>query len=255
MTKLGDDPLGRQAMEFYEAEQLAGDNILIDKDAHTGAALIIVNESNAQNQIVVISGACECISENETTKTVAYLKKSDILLTQMETNLEPVRKLLKCAKDGGIITVLNPAPAQHLEDEYYKYIDIITPNETEAQYLTGIQVVDVDTARQAAEIFINRGVKKVIITMGENGCYAFDGTNDKFFDAIDNGAPVDTTGAGDAFNGGFAAALARDYTFFDAVRYGSCVAALAIMGHGTAPAMPYRKEIDKLYANCNKQER
>ena len=145
------------------------------------------------------------------------------------------------------MTVLNPAPAQHLGDEYFKYVDIVTPNETETRFFTGIEVMDIESAKKAAESFIKRGVKKAIVTMGENGCYACDDKGGKYFGSVNCGEAVDTTGAGDAFSGGFVAALARGFDFYDAVVYGSCVAGIAVTRHGTAPAMPHRAEVDAAY--------
>lgn len=251
ITKLGDDPLGRQALEFYKAEQLAGDGILIDREEQTGAALIIVNEATAQNQIVVIGGACEHFTAEDMPGILAKVEQSDILLLQLETNMEPVRAILQHAKKHGVLTVLNPAPAQPLEDECFRWVDIITPNETEAQFFTGVRVTDEAGARMAAQQFMKRGVGKVIITLGGNGCYACDGETERLIGIVDCGAPVDTTGAGDAFSGGLAAALARGLGFYEAIVYGSCVAGLAVMQHGTAPAMPYREEIDRVYGGLS----
>ena len=250
VTKLGDDPLGKQALEFYESERMDTSRIFIEEGGQTGAALIVVNERDACNQIVVISGACERITEGEAAKVAGSLDRYGILLMQLETNFEPVRKLLVEAKSKGLLTVLNPAPAQRFGDEYFKYADILTPNETEAQFFTGVEVADAETARRAAEILIGYGAKKVAVTMGKNGCYACDGATGRHFGIVDCGEAVDSTGAGDAFSGGLVAALARGYGFFDAVAYGSCVAGLAVTRHGTAPAMPYRGEIDKVYKSA-----
>ena len=254
ITKLGDDLFGRQALEFYKEEGLDAGGIFIDKEKATGAALIFVNEETAQNQIVVISGACENFTGGDMARVMQYLEQSDILLLQLETNLEPVRALLCRAKSRGILTVLNPAPAQRIDDELFNYVDIIIPNETEAQFFTGVQVDDVESAGMAAGILMGRGVKKVIITLGKNGCYACDGETGMrmHMGIVDCGAPVDSTGAGDAFAGGFVAALARGYGFSDAALYGSCVAGLAVTKQGTAPAMPYRDEIDRVFAKHSK---
>lgn len=247
ITKLGNDPLGRQALEFYKTEHLDGDGILIDTEAQTGAALIVVNEATAQNQIVVIGGACEHFTQEDMPGILTKVEQADILLLQLETNLEPVRAILKHAKRHGVLTVLNPAPAQPLEDEYFACVDILTPNETEAQFYTGIQVVDQASARDASKMLIARGVGKVVITMGGNGCYACDGQTERMIDIVDCGEPLDTTGAGDAFSGGLAAALAKGRDFYDAVLFGSCTAGLAVMRLGTAPAMPCCEEIERVY--------
>lgn len=251
ITKLGDDALGRQVLEFYRAENMPTDGVIIDQEAQTGAALIIVNEDTAQNQIVVVGGACENFSEQDMPGILRQLERSDILLLQLETNLEPVRALLAHAQKHGIQTVLNPAPAQLLEAEYLRYVDVITPNETEAQYFTGIRVTDEASARTAAKKLLEMGVSSVVITLGGKGAYACDGRRERLFDIVDCGEPVDTTGAGDAFTGGLVAALARGFDFFDAIVYGSTVAGLAVTRQGTAPAMPRREEIERIYADVS----
>lgn len=255
VTKLGDDSLGRQAMDFYRAENIPTDGIVIDKEEQTGAALIIVNEVTAQNQIVVVGGACENFTDDDMTDTLTRLEQSDILLLQLETNLEPVKMLLKHAKQHGIRTVLNPAPAQQLEPEYLRCVDIITPNETEAQFFTGVRVTDESSAREAAKKLLAAGVGKVVVTLGGKGAYACDGEEERMIGIVDCGAPVDTTGAGDAFTGGLVAALALGRDFFDAVVYGSTVAGLAVTRQGTAPAMPYREEIERVFMDVSDQIR
>lgn len=248
ITKLGDDALGRQALEFYQSEKIPSDGIVIDREKQTGAALIIVNEATAQNQIVVTGGACNHFTDEDMPDILAQVEQAELLLLQLETNLEPVRAILTHAKKHGVLTVLNPAPAQRLEKEYLRCVDIITPNETEAQYFTGIRVEDGESAKAAARKLLDMGVSKVVITLGGNGAYACDSERERFFDVVDCGAPVDTTGAGDAFSGGLAAALAQGYDFFDAVVYGSAVAGIAVTRHGTSPAMPYQEEIDQVFA-------
>lgn len=252
ITKLGDDVLGRQALEFYRAEALPADRILIDRERQTGAALIIVNETTSQNQIVVVGGACEHFTDDDMPDILKRVEQSDILLLQLETNLEPVRLILKHARKHGVHTVLNPAPAQRLEEEYLRCVDIITPNEAEAQFLTGVRVQDKDTARLAAKKLLDGGAGKVVVTLGGNGAYACDGERERFFDIVKCGELVDTTGAGDAFSGGLTAALARGFAFFEAVLYGSIAAGIAVTRQGTSPAMPYREEIDRVYERISR---
>lgn len=249
ITKLGNDILGRRALEFYENEKMATDSILIDDSNDTGAALIVVNEQTLENQIVVIGGACENFVEEDMPGILRQVAQADILLLQLETNMEPVRAILKYARECGTFIVLNPAPAQILEDELYRCVNIITPNETEAQFLTGVPVADQNSAQKAARELIRKGVEKVVITMGGKGAYANDRKQEQFFDAVVCGAVVDTTGAGDAFSGGMVAALAQGFEFFDAVMYGSAVAGIAVTRQGTAPVMPYCEEIDKVFTS------
>ena len=248
ITKLGDDFFGKQALEFYQAEGISTDNILIDSEAATGAALIIVDETTSQNQIVVIGGACENFTDADMPIILKQIEQADILLIQLETNMEPIRAALKHAKNHGLLTVLNPAPAQTIDAELYHFVDIITPNETEAEILTGINVTDKNSAQKAAHGLLDKGVKKVIITLGEQGAFACDNNSQRMFGAVSFGPVIDTTGAGDAFSGGLAAALADGLDFFEAVEYAGVVAGISVTRHGTAPAMPYRSEIEAALA-------
>lgn len=250
-TKVGADAFGREAIEFYKDEGLATDGIIIDKEHLTGTALITVNDTTAQNQIVVVGGACEHFNEMDMSDVLNLLGKSEILLLQLETNLEPVKVLLKCARENDILTILNPAPAKQLEEEYLRCVDIITPNETEAQTLTGVKIGSQEDVRKAAGKLLESGVGKVVITLGSHGVYANDGSTEKFFGIVRCGTPVDTTGAGDAFSGGLAAALSRGFHFFDAVLYGSTVAGIAVTRYGTAPAMPYEEEIEQAFLKAS----
>lgn len=210
----------------------------------------MVEESTSQNQIIVISGANSGFSRKDLPSLFCCVDQAEILLTQLETNLEPVEQLLAYAHKRGVLTILNPAPAHPLSKQVCRYVDILTPNETEAQILTGVQVSDDKGARKAAHILLERGIGKVIITLGSRGVYACDGETERLFPAIACGAVVDTTGAGDAFSGGLTAALARGMNFFEAAAYGTVVAGLAVTKYGTAPSMPYQREIDKIFSAC-----
>lgn len=247
ITKLGDDVLGRQALDFYAAEGLDIGNVLVDPNAQTGAALIMVDEQTGQNQIVVAGGACVTITDDETRAVLALVEKAGLLLVQLETNLEPVFTLLRHAHACGVPAVLNPAPVSALDEDILRCVDIITPNESEAESLTGVPVTDEASARAAAQKLHASGVARVVVTLGKQGCFASDGTNGQFFPIVDCGPPVDSTGAGDAFTGGLVAALARGMGFFEAVLYGSCTSGLAVTRPGTAPAMPCREEIERIY--------
>ncbi len=249
ITKLGKDALGEMAQAFYQNEAMEMKGILIDQSYETGAALIIVDEKTAQNEIVVTLGACEHFTEEDISYTKEVLADADIVLAQLETNLEATEAVIKYAKSRGILTILNPAPAKQLNDELFRSVDILTPNETEAASLTGLSVNNKDqtSVRKAAQNLLDRGVGKVVITLGEMGAYATDGSQEMFVSPIRIGQVVDTTGAGDAFNGGLASGLAQGMTFFQAIKYASVVSSLAVTKMGTAPSMPYKQEIMKYY--------
>ena len=167
-------------------------------------------------------------------------------MLQHEINQDALYKVIEIADDAGVRIVLNPAPAAPIPDEILKKIDLITPNETEAQTLTGVQINDIEDARRAASVLLAKGVHEVIITLGSLGAYVTDGKQDWMIDSIKVDV-VDTTGAGDAFNGGLVTALDEGKNLLDAARFGNVVGALSVTKIGTAPSMPDRGQIRQLY--------
>ena len=208
----------------------------------------MVNKQSGQNMIMVLNGACNHVTKENICARKELIEQADYLLVQMEINVDALAEVIRVAHDSGVRVILNPAPVQTLDDEIMAMVDTITPNETEAAVLTGVNVVDLASAHQAAQVFLSKGVRNVIITLGGNGVYCTDGTREELVERIPVQA-VDTTGAGDAFNGGFVTALSRGMNLFEAVRYGNCTGALfgEVPEFGTAPAMPNRGEIDALY--------
>lgn len=246
VTKLGRDPFGDMARKFYEAEGMSTEDLLDDELEPTGGALIMVNEETGQNMIMVILGACDHITHEDVAARRNLIAQADILLAQMEINLDALSEIIDIACENGTRVILNPAPAQAISPELMAKIDTITPNETEACTLTGVTVTDQASARRAADVFLRHGVQNVVITLGAHGVYVTDGQREALYPPVAVRA-VDTTGAGDAFNGGFVTALSRGWDVFDAAKYGNCTGALSVTQKGTAPAMPYRAEIDALY--------
>ena len=244
VTRLGDDIFGSAALTFYKEEGIDSSSIIIDKNSYTGAAMITVNETTSQNEIVVILGACSHFTSDEIQNLDSVISSSDIVLCQLETNLEATLEVINIAHSKGKTTILNPAPACALPDDTYKNLDYITPNETEAELLTGIKVTNTDSASRAADVLLRRGVRNVIITLGKNGYYAKNAKEELKGDPIEVNV-VDTTGAGDAFNGGFAAALAENMSLKNALGFANTVGGLSVEKIGTAPAMPYREEINQ----------
>lgn len=247
VTKLGKDAFGRIARDFYEAEGMDTSHLLEDEEHETGAALIMVNEETSQNMIMVIIGACGCITPEDVEKSRRLIADADYLLVQLEVNMDALASVIRIAYENGTKVILNPAPAQALPDELLAMVYAVTPNESEACTLTGVEVTDIASAHKAAEQFLARGVKQVVITMGSMGAYCTDGEKEALFPRIQVDA-VDTTGAGDAFNGGFVKALAEGWDLFEAVKYGNCTGALSVTKPGTAPAMPCREDVDALFA-------
>ena len=245
VTKVGTDMLSKVAMEFYRQEGMCTNYVMKDEEHGTGLALILVDENSSQNEIVIVPGACNHISQIEIENCRSLIETAEILLLQHEINMDAQETAINIAHRSNVKIVLNPAPAVLIPDHILCKIDTITPNETEAFVLTGIEVNSLETAEKAAQVFLKKGVKNVVITMGDLGAYATDGRKSELLPRITVDA-VDTTGAGDAFNGGFVTALSEGKNLFEALRYGNATGALAVTKMGTAPAMPYREAIEEM---------
>lgn len=245
ITKVGKDAFADLVVDFYKKEKMSVEYFLTDDKMPTGTALICVDEKSGQNQILVVPGACTNFTDEDIEKARLVIEQSDILLLQFEVNMDALEKVVDIAKAKGVKIVLNTAPFRNVSPELLKKVDIITPNEVEASGLSGLTVSDEHDAKKAADILHGYGVECVIITMGVAGVFvSYKGTQ-KMIPAFKVNA-IDTTGAGDAFNGGFVAALAEGMDIFEAVEFGNKVGALSVTKFGTAPAMPYRSDIDQL---------
>ena len=247
ITKIGKDTFGEMALKLYKDEGIGYEYVWQHNSISTGAASIVVNEETSDNLIIVVPGAADCLSPKDIDLAESGIASSDYFLASLEVPISVMKHGLEVAKINGVQTILNPAPAAFLDDEIYKLSDYFTPNETEASMLSGIKVETIEDAKVAANIFLDRGVKNVIITLGELGVYICNSEINKHIPAFDMGEKVvDSTGAGDAFNGGFAYALAEGFSLIEAIRYGSATAAISVTRLGTAPAMPYKDEIKAL---------
>ena len=245
VTKLGKDMFADVALSFYRSEGMKTDHILCDDEQPTGVALIMVDDISAQNEIVVVSGACQNITPEDVKSSRELIESASIILLQHEINADAQRAAIEIAHAAGVRIVLNPAPAMLIPDDLLAKIDIVTPNETEAYSLTGVEVTCEADALKASKVFLDKGVKNTVITMGSMGVYVNDGARGEMLPRLEVDA-IDTTGAGDAFNGGFVTALSEGKNLFEAARYGNATGALSVTKLGTAPAMPYRAEIDEL---------
>ena len=218
--------------------------VLFSDETETGCALIMVDENSSQNEIVVILGACNTITDEEVDSLSDLIGESEYLLTQLETNVSSVERVVDIAYKKGVKVILNTAPVQPISDELLGKIDLITPNEVEAEILTGVKVDSEEAADKAAEWFFSKGVKNVLITLGGRGVYINTGDKKGIIPAYKVNA-IDTTGAGDAFNGGLLAALAEGKDLWEASDFANALAALSVQKIGTTPAMPARDEIDR----------
>lgn len=254
ITKLGKDEFSEIALKSFVAEGIDTAFVYQNENFGTGAALIMVEENTGENSIVVSVGACNHVTREEIERAEEKIKDSTVFLTQLETNIDAVEHGINLAKKHGVTVVLNPAPVQPFNEELFKKVDIITPNEVEASILSGTQVVDISSAREAAEYFLNKGVGTVVITLGGLGAFVKTKDFEKHIPAFKVEQVVDTTGAGDAFNGGFVTALSENQSLEDAVIFANAVGALSVTKEGTAPAMPYRQEIEDFLKRKRSQQ-
>ena len=241
VSKVGNDVFGKQSTQLFEEEGIDIAHLLSDDTLPSGVALITVDRSG-ENSIVVASGANAGLTPADLEDALDKIAGAGIVLMQLEIPMETVHFAAIYAVKHGVKVILNPAPANTLPPKLLSCIDIITPNQSEAAMLSGINVTDAATAAQAAVAIHNLGVKSVIITMGAMGCVIYDKGEITVVPAQKVEA-VDTTAAGDVFCGALAVALAEGGTLFDAVNFASRAAAISVTRMGAQPSIPYRKEL------------
>ncbi len=239
--KIGKDDLAATMKSHFLAEKMCLDYIVED-DGATGCALIEV-DSTGENRIVVIPGANGRLSAADVDAAEQEFTHGGVVLIQNETSLESRLEAKRLAMKYGLTMIYNPAPMQKMPNGFFEGVDIVTPNETEAEFFTGIAVRGCEDGIRAAEKFIELGAKSVIITMGSKGALYYDGT--PIFVPAMKVKAVDTTGAGDAFNGALAAALAEGKTITEALKFAGAVGALSVTKVGAATAMPSREETEE----------
>ena len=247
ITKLGRDSLANVALEAMDDVGMPKDYLFYNDEVATGIALILVDENTSQNEIVIVPGACSTITEEDIASVDARIKESGYVLLQLEVNQDANEKVAKLAKENGVKVIINTAPYQPISDEFLNGAYLVTPNEVEAEELTGIPVRDLESADRAAKVFFDKGVQNVLITLGSRGVYINTEGKSLIVPAYKVNA-VDTTGAGDAFNGGLLAALAEGKTLPEAARFANALAAISVQRIGTTPSMPTREEIDAFLA-------
>lgn len=248
ITRIGRDTFGEMARKAWAADGIDVSAVIEDAELPTGAAFIFVSTETGNNAIIVESGAAANLSPEDVAAAETAIASAAVLLTQFEQPVETAIAGLTLARRHGVVTILNPAPAVAAPEAIYPLCDYITPNETEAASLTGLPVTNEAEARAAAVELVRRGAKNAVITLGENGALLLGAAGSVLVPAFPVAHVVDTTGAGDAFNGGFAVALAEGMSPVEAVRFGCATAALSVQKPGTAPSMPVRGEIDALLA-------
>lgn len=249
ISKIGKDENGEYLKQKLVEDEIDVNNIFIDEKEPTGMAMIMVNESG-DNSIIVISGSNMTITEEEIEIAGNAIKESDILIAQFETNEEMTFKAFNKAKELGKITILNPAPAKVIDKKLLGVTDIIVPNETEAELITGVKIHDLESAKKAASKFLQNGVKFVIITLGSKGAAVITKDFCKIVPAYKVNA-IDTTAAGDSFIGGLSSKLdinsLTGESLVEAVRFGNKVSSIAVQRKGAQPSIPYLKEIIEIH--------
>ena len=242
ISKIGKDSYGKLALSTLKKNKINTESVIQDENLQTGVAGILVDKNSGKNAINVIVGAPSTFKVAEIDKHIDIIKNSKIFLTQLEVPKDVTLHCLKIAKENGCLTILNPAPASEITKEFYSNIDYFTPNETEAEFYTGIKITNKKEAKQAADKLINLGIKKVIITLGEKGLFYSDGKEEIYLQATPVKA-IDTTGAGDAFNGGLAFGLSKEKPIKECLELANKVAGISTTKLGAGDAMPFIKDL------------
>lgn len=247
IARVGNDDFGQKALLSFQKENILTDHILTDPDLPSGVAFILVDEKG-ENSIVVASGANAALSPIQLDAAENIFQKTDICLLQLETPLDTVLHATFMAKQYNTPVILNPAPATQLPEEIWAHLFLITPNETETEMLTGIAPNTDHNAQKAAQVLLDRGVQNVIITLGSRGALLVTSTQATHI-AAPQVTPIDTTAAGDAFNGALAYALASGQPLVDATRFACVAGALTVTQAGAQPAIPKSEQIWQLLKN------
>jgi ribokinase len=241
IAKVGQDMFGDQAIAQFQKEGIDTSGILRDPEHATGVALILVDEKG-ENMISVASGANHAITPTEIEKAAPLIESADLLMLQLEIPVDCARRAAEIASKAGVPVILNPAPASPLEPELLRLVTYLTPNETEAEKLAGLAVRDEETARKAAKFLLDCGVRNVVVTLGAKGSLAVTSEGSWMVPSYPVKA-IDTTAAGDAFNGGLACAVASGKPLVEAVREANLVGALSVTKLGAQPSLPTAEEL------------
>lgn len=241
--RVGGDRFGQELLQGLKTSGVDCDRVLIDDTTHSGVAVITVDDAS-ENNIVIIAGANGQMGVADVARLTPLLPQAKVLLLQLEIPLPAVVAAAQAAKAAGVTVILDPAPARSdLPDQLYACVDIITPNQVEASQLVDCPVTDPETATKAAEVLHQRGVGTVIVKLGKQGAICFT-QNTTFPVPTFPVKAIDTVAAGDAFNGGLAAALAIEMPLQQATRQAAAVAALSVTKAGAQPSLPTKADLD-----------
>lgn len=248
VAKTGDDLFGRQVREALKEDKIITDYVFVDEEHPSGVALITIDK-HAENCIVVASGANMHLGTADIDQAKEEITSAKVVLMQLETPIQTVEYAAQIASEAGVPVILNPAPApaEPLSAELLKNLYLITPNRSEASRISGIEVTDTQSAQQAAKTIHAMGTKNVIITLGSEGSLIYDGEDFTLIAATKVEA-VDTTAAGDTYNGVLAGALAEGYSLTEAAHEASIASAISVTRMGAQPAAPTKEEINEFKA-------
>lgn len=244
IAKVGNDPFGKRALEQYRAEGIDVKHILTDPEQPSGVALIMV-DAQGENSIAVASGANAHLTTKDLDNAKEILSRADIVLMQLETPITTVEHAANVAKRSGAKVILNPAPAQPLPESLLQNLYILIANETEAEFISGTQITDMDSVARAADILCDKGVEKVVITLGSLGAFVKERGNYHQIPGLKVKA-VDATAAGDTFCGALCVALAEGKNLTEAVTFANRCAAVTVTRMGAQSSLPYRSEIEEV---------
>lgn len=249
---VGDDSFGINIRDAFKADGMNVDAVMVEKNTPTGIAMIQV-AATGENSICISGEANNCLTPARVKPFEYLIKAAEMLLMQLETPIATIKSAAETAHSAGTLVVLNPAPAQPLSDQLLKLVDIITPNETEAEQLTGIQVTDLSSAQQAADALHNKGIKTVMITLGSEGVWVSQNGTGQQIKGFSVNA-VDTTAAGDTFNGALLTRLLEKATMEEAIRFAHAAAAITVTGKGAQTSIPYRQDVEQFLTQRDNNE-
>ena len=250
--RVGNDTFADQLISNLNDEKINTDGITKDKNTHTGIATIILDE-NGENSIIQTPGANYLCGDDELNYLKSKISEFDLLVLQSEIPINISLSAAKIAKNANKLVIWDPAPANELPDEAYKYIDYLIPNQTEAQTLSGLDdVLNDKQALEASKIFLDKGVKNVIITMAEQGAFGYNGKESYFIDIPDGIKVIDSVAAGDAFSGGLSLGISEELEFEKLIIYGVLSGSIAVQKSGATDSMPTIKEFNSLQVKAGK---
>ncbi|MCC6617195.1 MAG: ribokinase [Anaerolineae bacterium] len=243
VAKVGRDIFGQDTLKNFEKEGIDTTYFMFDDERFSGVAPISVDEVTGQNSIIIVPGANDGLSPADVRNAAPAIQGAQLVICQLEVPVETTLEAFRVAKEAGVTTILNPAPAAPLPDELLALTDVCAPNEVEAEMLTGVKTDSTEGAEQAARALQARGPKTIVVTLGARGALVVEGDSPAEFVAAEKVQAVDSTGAGDSFVGSLAYALAAGRSLGDAVRMSCAIATRSVLKPGTQTSFPYREEV------------